>query len=335
MKKIFIGLVMLVALVSCNAKISDKLKNQMNGKESVTEGNSIDKYNANVDFHSRLASNFSNQIDDYLLEFGQEKNLKVKDSDPSFISFDLTSEITRYKEAIGKGPSFGALDDNAKKMLPILEELNKVFTEADQYYKGGDYREDSYKKGQELHTKILSLIPQYDKAFAEYSKSLFTKAQEVRMAELKRAEKEGKLITANRIKTGIAIDEILDEMDNEKLTGANFTEKGDAVKLKAAYDKFVIAQEELRKVANDSKMIEKENFNESSVKSYVDSVVEFKKSISTLIDRIKSKTKTSDFNIERFEKDGQKLFLETEEGTPENVYKKADDVTDNYNRMNY
>ena len=67
MKKIFIGLVMLVALVSCNAKISDKLKNQMNGKESVTEGNSIDKYNANVDFHSRLASNFSNHIDDYLL----------------------------------------------------------------------------------------------------------------------------------------------------------------------------------------------------------------------------------------------------------------------------
>ena len=126
MKKIFIGLVMLVALVSCNAKISDKLKNQMNGKESVTEGNSIDKYNANVDFHSRLASNFSNQIDDYLLEFGQEKNLKVKDSDPSFNASDLTSEIARYKEAIGKGPSFAVLDDNAKKMLPILEELNKV-----------------------------------------------------------------------------------------------------------------------------------------------------------------------------------------------------------------
>lgn len=336
MRKIFTALVLLIALVSCNAKVSDKLKNQVNGNGgSVEDSNGIDKYNANVEFHSRLSSNFSDQIDRYLLDFGREKNLKVSDSSLSFSVSDLTSVISSYKESLNKNPSFAGLDDSARKLLPILEELNKTFIDASQYYKGGDYREDNYKKGQELHTKLLALIDQYDKSFEEYDNALYSKAQEVRMTEYKKAVKKGNLISANRIKTSIAIDGIIDEIYKQKLTGANFTEVGDVAKLQVVYDKFLVAQEELRKVASDPDQIKKENFTESSVKSYVDSVVEFKKSAYTLIDRIKTKTKTSEFNLERYEEYGQKLFLENDEGTPENVYKKSDDVTSNYNRMNY
>ena len=74
-------------------------------------------------------------------------------------------------------------------------------------------------------------------------------------------------------------------------------------------------------------------FTESYVKVYIDSIIEFKKSTYTLINRIKNKQKTSDFNIERAEKYGQNIFLENDEGTPENLSKKFNDVMDNYNKM--
>ena len=135
------------------------------------------------------------------------------------------------------------------------------------------------------------------------------------------------------MKTSIAMNEIMDELSKEQLNGSNFTEKGDASKLQQLYDKFVIAQEELRKAANNPKKKKKYDFDESYVESYVNSVIEFKRSIYTLINRIKNKQKTSDFNIERAQKYGQMTFLENDEGTPENLYKKFNEAMDNYNKV--
>lgn len=338
MKKIFIMLTLLLLFNSCKLKISDKLKNGIKDTKSssqkiIDNESNIDKFNAYIDFYFEPLQYFNYQLYSYGLEFGKDKELKVNSDDPSFVASDIKPDIEVLKNFIGKGSSFTNLDEKAKKMLPVLEKLNDVFIEASQYYKGGDYREDNYKKGKELHTKIMALIGEYYKAYDEYEKAVKESAKEQHKKELEIAEREGNMIAASQLKTYMVMREIIDESNREDLNGSNFTEKGDASKLQQLYDKFVIAQDELRKEISNPESLKKEGFDESYVKVYIDSIIEFKKSTYTLINRIKNKQKTSDFNIERAEKYGQNIFLENDEGTPENLTKKFNDAMDNYNKM--
>lgn len=334
MKKIFIMLTILLLFSSCKLKISDKLKDTKSSSHSIAMNNdSTDKFNTHIDFYSILSKYFNNQINSYILEFGKDKELKINSDEPSFVASDIKPDIESFTNSIGKESYFANLDEKAKELLPILEKLNDSFIEASQYYKGGDYREDNYKKGKELHTKIIALIYEYYKVYDEYEEELKKSSKLQHEKELEVAEKSGNKIAVGNLKTSIAMNEIMDELSKEQLNGSNFTEKGDASKLQQLYDKFVIAQEELRKAANNPDIVKKYDFDESYVESYVNSVIEFKRSTYTLINRIKNKQKTSDFNIERAQKYGQMTFLENDEGTPENLYKKFNEAMDNYNKV--
>lgn len=339
MKKVFLILLSLLFIFSCSGKAKSNNKNgsgNSNKNAGVTvkdpKMNEIDKYNIYVDSYNSLL-NFDSTIDSYLKNAGSEEKLNTSKEISGYFNYK-PSFLDKLKKATTSEPKMKDLDGAGAKLAPALEELTGLLNEADEYYKAKDYLDDKYAKGQELHTKILAAIKNYDTAMAEYNAALRKKANEVKTMEMEKAKKDGRMITYNKMLTLQLTEDIMYEIQSQKLTAANFT-TADLTKIKPLYEQFNEVQKQLRDSIKDPELMKKEGYDESKpgssfdiskAKDFVDTSTKFKTSILFFIDRVEKKQVIDAFRLKH------NFPMENEDGSPEQLNKLRDELIQKYNQ---
>ena len=331
MRKILVILTMLVLLISCGKKGSkdDPFKNLGNNKggNSSNQVSEIEKYNLYIGVHNELLS-FENSAGDYFEDAGAEEQFK-KPSGSVLANFhQIPQIIEKIKKATSAKPKWDELDKSAEGLLPIFEELLPLSQDMKAYFDGKDYTSDNYKKAQEYHTKFLEIIKKYNQALAPFKAAMDKKIAEQKEIEAKTYQKEGKMISYNRIMIMNTAEEVLAEIRNQKLNGANVT-AGDVAKFKALQEKLIKVASEYQNVIRDKKELEKEGIDEDNTNeltNFMNYTNKFKAALVSLIERIETK-KVIDNNTLN-----NSFFLENAAGSPENVFKEFNELVEEYNR---
>ena len=331
MRKILVILTMLVLLISCGKKGSkdDPFKNLGNNKggNSSNQVSEIEKYNLYIGVHNELLS-FENSAGDYFEDAGAEEQFK-KPSGSVLANFhQIPQIIEKIKKATSAKPKWNELDKSAEGLLPIFEELLPLSQDMKAYFDGKDYTSDNYKKAQEYHTKFLEIIKKYNQAITPFRTEMDKKVVEQRESEAKMYQKEGRMIAYNRMMIMNTAEEVLAEIRNQKLNGANVT-AGDAAKFKALQEKLIKVASEYQNVIRYKKELEKEGIDEDNTNeltNFMNYTNKFKAALVSLIERIETK-KVIDNNTLN-----NSFFLENAAGSPENVFKEFNELVEEYNR---
>ena len=330
MRKILVILTMLVLLISCGKKGSknDPFKDLGNNKggNSSKQVNEVEKYNLYVGVHNELLS-FEKSAGDYFEDAGAEAQFKKPSGSVSINLHQIPTLIQKIKKATETKPKWNELDKSAEGLLPIFEELAPLAQDMKAYFDGKDYTSDNYKKAQEYHTKFLEIIKKYDQAVAPFRTAMDKKVAEQKESEAKMYQKEGRMIAYNRMMIMNTAEEVLAEIRNQKLNGANVT-TGDVTKFKALQEKLINAVGEFNKYAKDEKQMEKEGYKDYQLSSFIHEADGFKASLASLVERIEAKKPISEFSLR------DQFFLENETDSPENVVKSFNELVKAYNDMN-
>ena len=333
MRKILVILTMLVLLISCGKKGSkdDPFKDLGNNKGgSSKQVNEVEKYNFYVGVHNQLLS-FEKSAGDYFEDAGAEEQFK-KPSGSVLANFhQIPQIIEKIKKATSAKPKWNELDKSAEGLLPIFEELLPLSQDMKAYFDGKDYTSDNYKKAQEYHTKFLEIIKKYNQAITPFRTAMDKKVIEQRESEAKMYQKEGRMIAYNRMMIMNTAEEVLAEIRNQKLSGANVT-SGDVSKFKALQEKLIKIASEYQNAIRDEKELKKEGVKDKSemkvsgFNSFMDETNDFKAALVSLIQRIETKKAVDQNTL------NNSFFLENEDGTPENMIKQFNELVEEYNR---
>lgn len=334
MRKILVILTMLILLISCGKKGSknDPFKDLGNNKggNSSKQVNEVEKYNLYVGVHNELLS-FEKSAGDYFEDAGAEAQFKKSSGSVSINLHQIPTLIQKIKKATETKPKWNELDKSAEGLLPIFEELSPLAQDMKAYFDGKDYTSDNYKKAQEYHTKFLEIIKKYDQAVAPFRTAMDKKVAEQKESEAKMYQKEGRMISYNRMMIMNTAEEVLAEIRNQKLNGANVT-TGDVTKFKALQEKLIKIASEYQNAIRDQKYLEKEGIKDNSgikvsgLNSFMDETNDFKAALVSLIERIETKKAVSQNTL------NNSFFLENEDGTPENMIKQFNELVGEYNR---
>ena len=157
------------------------------------------------------------------------------------------------------------------------------------------------------------------------------KVIEQRESEAKMYQKEGRMIAYNRMMIMNTAEEVLAEIRNQKLSGANVT-SGDVSKFKALQEKLIKVASEYQNAIRDEKELKKEGVKDKSemkvsgFNSFMDETNDFKAALVSLIQRIETKKAVDQNTL------NNSFFLENEDGTPENMIKQFNELVEEYNR---
>lgn len=334
MRKILVILTMLVLLISCGKKGSknDPFKDLGNNKggNSSKQVNEVEKYNLYVGVHNELLS-FEKSAGDYFEDAGAEAQFKKPSGSVSINLYQIPTLIQKIKKATEAKPKWNELDKAAEGLLPIFEELAPLAQDMKAYFDGKDYTSDNYKKAQEYHTKFLEIIKKYDQAVAPFRTAMDKKVAEQKKSEAKMYQKEERMISYNRMMIMNTAEEVLAEIRNQKLNGANVT-TGDVTKFKALQEKLIKIASEYQNAIRDQKYLEKEGIKDNSgikvngLNSFMNETNDFKAALVSLIERIETKKAVDQNTL------SNSFFLENENGTPENMIKQFNELVGEYNR---
>ena len=333
MKKILVILTMLVLVISCGKKgtKNDPFKDLGNNKGgSSKQVNEVEKYNFYVGVHNQLLS-FEKSAGDYFEDAGSEAQFKKPDGSINVNLYQIPQIIQQMQKAKEAKPKWADLDKSLDALLPIFEELQPLAQDMKGYYDGKDYTSDNYKKAQEYHTKFLELIKKYEAAVVPFRTAMDKKVAEQKESEAKMYQKEGRMIAYNRMMIMNTAEEVLAEIRNQKLNGANIT-TGDAAKFKALQEKLIKVASEQQNAIRDEKELKKEGIKDNSgikvsgLNSFMDETNDFKAALVSLIERIETKKAVDQNTL------NNSFFLENEDGTPENMVKQFNELVGEYNR---
>ena len=330
MKKILVILTMLVLVISCGKKgtKNDPFKDLGNNKggNSSKQVNEVEKYNLYVGVHNELLS-FEKSAGDYFEDAGAEAQFQKPSGSVSINLHQIPTLIQKIKKATEAKPKWDELDKSAEGLLPIFEELSPLAQDMKAYFDGKDYTSDNYKKAQEYHTKFLELIKKYEAAVVPFRTAMDKKVAEQRESEAKMYQKEGRMIAYNRMMIMNTAEEVLAEIRNQKLSGANVT-SGDVSKFKALQEKLIKATNDYQTSIRDEKLIKMEGKKATDTHSFerfLDEANDFKAALVSLIERIETKKAVDEHTLRN------SFFLENEDGTPENIVKQFNELVGEYN----
>lgn len=330
MKKFLIIVPMLLILISCGkGKDKDsksKFFDNLNQGEIKKEVNEVEKYNVYIGIYNDLLS-FEDDINDYFEDAGDKEQFQKPSGSVDASFSNLTSLIKKMKEAVSAKPAMAELDKSVAALTPIIEEASPLTQDMKGYYDGKDYTSDNYKKAQEFHTKLLAIVKKYNEAIVPFRAAMDKKVAEQREKEMKMLQKEGRKISYNKMVILSVSEEILAEIKKQKLNGANFT-TGDVSKFKPLQEKLINAVSEFQNSVNDEAQLKKEGYASHTLSGFLREATEFKATTATFIERIENKKKVDDFKL------SNSFFLETENGTPENVIRSFNELVRAYNSSN-
>lgn len=341
MKKIVLIFLAMFLLLSCNSKKSeskqketkevkvDKKTEQKQEENGMNEQEKrkleVEKYNNYVNVYDYLVHIDSRIIQYYEVLGNEEKVKKIKRSFPTLILEQTT--IDYLKKGLESKVKIEELDNSAKNLLPVLEELKLVADNLKSYYNGKDYLSDNYAKAQELHTKFLDVTKKYDSTSKVFMDALEKKEKEYRVQKIENLKNNGLLISYNLELYLQKNEKFLDEIKAQKLDVTNFTD-GDVQKFKEIKDEIQKQLEEVEKLLGNSELLSKEKFGESHLRMFKDKTINLKATMATFINRMETKKKANANEL------SNNFFAEISEGTPENIFRVYNEMINRYNSLN-
>lgn len=110
--------------------------------------------------------------------------------------------------------AYPSLSEKAVGFKKAVEDLYPLMTEASQYYKRQDYKDDDMKKGRELHVKLMQGFSEYFTKKGELDAALSVIQDEVLITALKKAKAEGRHIEYE-VKTVLMVSDRIWELSSQ------------------------------------------------------------------------------------------------------------------------
>lgn len=124
------------------------------------------------------------------------------------------SSIDTCKDNIEQGeklkPELEKLEKAADKWLAAVEKVDKLNSEAYKYYKQGNYKDDGFKKGKELHPKLHEAFEKFFEQDKKFRAAFSEEKKELDQRELDRLEREGQKLAYAQKKFMLAASELID-----------------------------------------------------------------------------------------------------------------------------
>lgn len=256
MKKTINLLIVFLIFISCGKKEGQKQNNKSaNTIESKSSGNIFDnpdfikKYNQYIGFGNRFHSSAIKSHDRYFSWAEREKGPKGKEG---AILTIYESYISDLEKALKIEAKMQNVDKPMELVLEKAKTLHAVIEEANKYYSLGDYKDDNYVKGEELHKKLITAFDEYFSTYNSMRKEFVVLQDELLNYDLSKYKERGEHIRYNMILSLEFAKKILNnafetkpkDIDVNQLT-ANIKE------LRTYFD-------ELDKLKKDTKQLEKE-----------------------------------------------------------------------------
>lgn len=94
------------------------------------------------------------------------------------------------KEAKAKAPALPEIEAAGAAYQSALEKLTPVIKTANDYYSQKDYKDDKFKKGKEIHPKLMGAFDDFKKAHETFEKKVVTLNEEVGQRQLAKMAKD-------------------------------------------------------------------------------------------------------------------------------------------------
>ncbi len=322
-KKLSILLILFILFFSCGNKKNSEGKNSdtSDEKSQKIDNAEIEKYNSHVNFYNKLVQ-IDENIKDYFEAAGIEK--KLKKSEKVFpIPVINQNMIDEIKKNINGEVKMEELDNPARNLLPVLEEIKLLTDELQNYYKSEEHLKDGLKKGRELHLKFLEIGKKYSETSKAYKAAFEKKALEQRKKSLQKLEAENKLIKYNLIIFMDSGEKFLNEIQNQNLDFKNYF-SGTPEKFKALQKEVEDSFLNLKKASEDENFLRKEKFQSSDFTSFMLYTERFIKSIETFIAQLE---------VGNTSQNREKNPLKGDTGTPENIFNEYNNIVEEYNKL--
>ncbi len=332
-RNLLIVLVLLVFIMSCG-KSDNKSKNNVKNdsgntnvfkNEKSNEALETEKYNKYVDIYNKLMA-LSRDLDKYFRDTGTNQELKDQKGRSPFTPYFDEYIIKDLKKNLESPVKMGNIDKISQEFLPVLDEIKKITDEVEIYYQGKDYLNDKYAKAKELHKGMLQGFEKYKVGYEKFKAEIEKMSIERKNKDLEKYKKEGFLIRYNLISLLTASESFLIEMENQKIDRVNFI-NANPEKFKALQAKISEHIEEIQKVSGNEEQLKKEGFDSYDVSGFIRYATEFKGSVNEFVNRIETKKGIDEILI------NNDTHVEIMSGTPENVFKKYNEMIGKYNDL--
>lgn len=182
MKNIIPIITSLLFLVSCNNSKKEVSQEQPSDNSTSIENTPevavnkfedpafVNKYNAYIgfgnSFHSRAVESYQRYFSWADRDKGPKGNMKK--ANHSLYGLN-ESQLDRLKEVIDKNPKMEKLDPLMKTVYEKSKNLYEVVNDTKRYYDLEDYKDDDFKKGEELHSQLITAFDSYFDAYDSMS----------------------------------------------------------------------------------------------------------------------------------------------------------------------
>ena len=253
-KNYIIFFIIFILIFSCgkNKSKEEKEKNDVNiAREN--EKLEAEKYNGYVQLYNHLL-----QIDEYTGYYfevaGTDKKMKRPEEKINIPSIDQ-SIIDAAKENIAKVPEMKELDNTSRDLLPVLSEMKTLTDQMTAYYGDGNYFKNKTLR-EEMHVNFLEITKKYHILSKKFKEAFSNRSKEQKRKIAEKIKKEGKLIEYDLMTFIDSCEEILDEIQREKISAENLTD-ADLAKFKELEAKMTASMDKLKNSAENQEMLKK------------------------------------------------------------------------------
>ena len=323
-KNYIIFFIIFILIFSCgkNKSKEEKEKNDVNiAREN--EKLEAEKYNGYVQLYNHLL-----QIDEYTGYYfevaGTDKKMKRPEEKINIPSIDQ-SIIDAAKENIAKVPEMKELDNTSRDLLPVLSEMKTLTDQMTAYYGDGNYFKNKTLR-EEMHVNFLEITKKYHILSKKFKEAFSNRSKEQKRKIAEKIKKEGKLIEYYLMTFIDSCEEILDEIQREKISAENLTD-ADLAKFKELEAKMTASMDKLKNSAENQEMLKKEHYHSSDFTSFLLYTERFKETVAKFINRVENKEKLDPKLLQN------NPSLKNESGTPENVFHEYNELIKEYNKI--
>lgn len=95
-----------------------------------------------------------------------------------------------FAKAAGQAPAMAKLDADGQAYIQALDALSTVVQEANTYYDRGNYKDDGFAKGKQLHPQLVERMEAFEAASGKFSDELDVQNDQVLETRMQQLEKE-------------------------------------------------------------------------------------------------------------------------------------------------
>jgi hypothetical protein len=163
--------------------------------EADASASASDKLGLYIECYNRLDSSAHSSISRYS---SWVKDMKTGPTGKETIVYglykidpDATQSCKKdFAQAASQAPAMATLDADGQAYIQALDALSTVVQEANTYYDRGNYKDDGFAKGKQLHPQLVARMETFEAASAKFSDELDVQNDQVLEARMRQLEKE-------------------------------------------------------------------------------------------------------------------------------------------------